>query len=65
MLLATSGIDAAFTTTGTSFDAPLDTLTDMVSGAGGRLAAGAVLDGSVPRFDVVQLNWCALLAQHA
>ena len=53
------GIDLAFATTDTTFDAPLDTVTDMVSGTGGQLAAalavGAALVGSVLRFNATQL----------
>ena len=58
-LLAAGGIDAALATTDTTFDAPLDTVTDMVSGTGGQLAAalavGAALVGSVLRFNAMQL----------
>ena len=54
-----AGPDAAFATTDTTFDAPLDTVTDMVSGTGGQLAAalavGAALVGSVLRFNAMQL----------
>ena len=39
LFLACLGIDLAFATTDTTFDAPLDTVTDMVSGTGGQLAA--------------------------
>ena len=53
------GVDVAFATTDTTFDAPLDTVTDMVSGTGGQLAAalavGAALVGSVLRFNAMQL----------
>ena len=35
VVLAAGGIDVAFATTDTTFDAPLDTVTDMVSGTGG------------------------------
>ena len=53
------GIDAAWATTDTTFDGPLDTVTDMVSGTGGQLAAalavGAALVGSVLRFNPMQL----------
>ena len=53
------GIDFASATTDTTFDAPLDTVTDMVSGTGGQLAAalavGAALVGSVLRFNAMQL----------
>ena len=54
-----AGPDAALATTDTTFDAPLDTVTDMVSGTGGQLAAalavGAALVGSVLRFNAMQL----------
>ena len=54
-----AGADAALATTDTTFDAPLDTVTDMVSGTGGQLAAalavGAALVGSVLRFNAMQL----------
>ena len=53
------GVDVALATTDTTFDAPLDTVTDMVSGTGGQLAAalavGAALVGSVLRFNAMQL----------
>ncbi len=53
------GAEAALATTDTTFDAPLDTVTDMVSGTGGQLAAalavGAALVGSVLRFNAMQL----------
>ena len=59
VFLACLGIDLAFATTDTTFDAPLDTVTDMVSGTGGQLAAalavGAALVGSVLRFNATQL----------
>ena len=59
MALAAGGIDLAVATTDTTFDAPLDTVTDMVSGTGGQLAAalavGAALVGSVLRFNAMQL----------
>ena len=59
LFLACLGIDLAFATTDTTFDAPLDTVTDMVSGTGGQLAAalavGAALVGSVLRFNAMQL----------
>ena len=58
-VLAAGGIDVALATTDTTFDAPLDTVTDMVSGTGGQLAAalavGAALVGSVLRFNAMQL----------
>ena len=54
-----AGADVALATTDTTFDAPLDTVTDMVSGTGGQLAAalavGAALVGSVLRFNAMQL----------
>ena len=54
-----AGSDPALATTDTTFDAPLDTVTDMVSGTGGQLAAalavGAALVGSVLRFNAMQL----------
>ena len=53
------GIDAAWATTDTTFAAPLDTVTDMVGGTGGQLAAvlavGAALVGSVLRFNATQI----------
>ena len=53
------GADAAFATTDDTFDAPLETVTDIVSGTGGQLAAalavGAALVGSVLRFNAMQL----------
>ena len=59
LFLVFLGIDLAFATTDTTFDAPLDTVTDMVSGTGGQLAAalavGAALVGSVLRFNATQL----------
>ena len=59
LFLVFLGIDLAFATTDTTFDAPLDTVTDMVSGTGGQLAAalavGAALVGSVLRFNAMQL----------
>ncbi|MCY4480023.1 MAG: hypothetical protein OXB97_09005 [Rhodospirillales bacterium] len=57
--LALPGIDAALATTDTTFTGPLDTVTGMVSGTGGQLAAalavGAALVGSVLRFNAMQL----------
>ena len=54
-----AGAAPALATTDTTFDAPLDTVTDMVSGTGGQLAAalavGAALVGSVLRFNAMQL----------
>ena len=53
------GIDAAFATTDTTFAAPLTTVTNMVGGTGGQLAAvlavGAALVGSVLRFNATQI----------
>ena len=53
------GIDAAWAASDTTFTGPLDTVTDMVSGTGGQLAAalavGAALVGSVLRFNAMQL----------
>ena len=49
----------AFATTDTMFAGPLGTVTDIVSGTGGQLAAalavGAALVGSVLRFNAAQL----------
>ena len=49
----------ALATTDTTFAAPLDTVTDMVGGTGGQLAAvlavGAALVGSVLRFNATQI----------
>ncbi len=54
-----AGVDAAWATTDTTFDGPLDTVTEMVEGTGGQLAAalavGAALVGSVLRFNAMQL----------
>ena len=53
------GSGAAWATTDTTFTAPLDTVTGIVSGTGGQLAAalavGAALVGSVLRFNAAQL----------
>ena len=53
------GIDAAMASSDTTFSGPLDTVTGMVSGTGGQLAAalavGAALVGSVLRFNAMQL----------
>ena len=53
------GMDPAWATTDTTFAAPLDTVTDMVGGTGGQLAAvlavGAALVGSVLRFNATQI----------
>lgn len=52
-------VEAAFATTDTTFAGPLGTVTDIVSGTGGQLAAalavGAALVGSVLRFNAAQL----------
>ena len=52
-------IEAAWATTDTTFAAPLTTVTDMVAGTGGQLAAvlavGAALGGSVLRFNATQI----------
>ena len=52
-------VDAAWATTDTTFSGPLGTVTDIVSGTGGQLAAalavGAALVGSVLRFNAGQL----------
>ncbi len=57
--LALLGIDPALATTDTTFTGPLDTVTGMVSGTGGQLAAalamGAALVGSVLHFNAMQL----------
>ena len=59
LALALLGIDAALASTDTTFTGPLDTVTGMVSGTGGQLAAalavGAALVGSVLRFNAMQL----------
>ena len=53
------GPDAALATSDTTFGGPLNTVTDIVSGTGGQLAAalavGAALVGSVLRFNAMQL----------
>ena len=53
------GLEPALATTDTTFAGPLSTVTDMVSGNGGQLAAalavGAALIGSVLRFNAIQL----------
>lgn len=53
------GTEAAWATTDTTFSDPLDTVTDMVGGTGGQLAAvlavGAALVGSVLRFNATQI----------
>ena len=60
VLIATYfGMDAAWASSDTTFSGPLDTVSDMVSGTGGQLAAalavGAALVGSVLRFNAMQL----------
>ncbi|MDE0524968.1 MAG: hypothetical protein OXH79_23785 [Boseongicola sp.] len=51
--------EIASASTDTTFDAPLDTVEDIVGGTGGQLAAalavGAALVGSVLRFNAMQL----------
>ena len=53
------GLDAAWAASDTTFAGPLGTVTGMVSGTGGQLAAalavGAALVGSVLRFNAAQL----------
>ena len=53
------GPDAALATSDTTFGDPLNTVTGIVSGTGGQLAAalavGAALVGSVLRFNAMQL----------
>ena len=52
-------VEAAWATTDTTFSGPLDTVSGIVSGTGGQLAAalavGAALVGSVMRFNAAQL----------
>ena len=52
-------VDPVWAASDTTFSGPLDTVTDMVSGTGGQLAAalavGAALVGSVLRFNATQL----------
>lgn len=59
LIWALWGSGAAWATTDTTFSAPLDTVTGIVSGTGGQLAAalavGAALVGSVLRFNAAQL----------
>ena len=54
-----AGPEAAQATTDTTFGAPLTTVTNIVGGTGGQLAAalavGAALIGSVLRFNALQL----------
>ena len=53
------GADPALASSDTTFQGPLDTVSDMVGGTGGQLAAalavGAALVGSVLRFNAGQL----------
>ena len=53
------GIDAALAASDTTFTGPLNTVTGIVTGTGGQLAAalavGAALVGSVLRFNATQL----------
>ena len=57
-VLSLFGVEA-WATTDTTFAAPLTTVTDMVGGTGGQLAAvlavGAALVGSVLRFNATQI----------
>jgi len=57
--LALLALEPALATTDTTFSGPLGTVTGMVSGTGGQLAAvlavGAALIGSVLRFNATQL----------
>jgi len=59
LALAVSGADPAWATSDTTFAGPLGTVTNIVSGTGGQLAAalavGAALVGSVLRFNAGQL----------
>ncbi len=59
MAAVLAGPEIALATTDTTFDAPLDTVQDIVGGSGGQLAAalavGAALVGSVLRFNAMQL----------
>ena len=59
LALAGLGIEGALASTDTTFDGPLDTVTGIVEGTGGQLAAalavGAALIGSVLRFNAMQL----------
>ena len=52
-------VESAWATTDTTFAGPLGTVTDIVSGTGGQLAAalavGAALVGSVLRFNAGQI----------
>ena len=59
LALIIAGMDPSLASTDTTFQGPLDTVTGMVSGTGGQLAAalavGAALVGSVLRFNAMQL----------
>ena len=59
LILALWRLEAAWATTDTTFSGPLGTVTGIVSGTGGQLAAalavGAALVGSVLRFNAAQL----------
>ena len=59
LLWALWGAGAVWATTDTTFSGPLDTVTGIVGGTGGQLAAalavGAALVGSVLRFNAAQL----------
>ena len=59
MVLLLVGATDAWATTDTTFAAPLSTVTGMVGGTGGQLAAvlavGAALVGSVLRFNATQI----------
>ncbi|MCY4488027.1 MAG: hypothetical protein OXF11_13075 [Deltaproteobacteria bacterium] len=59
LVWALCGMDAAWATTDTTFAGPLGTVTDIVGGTGGQLAAalavGAALVGSVLRFNAGQI----------
>ena len=54
-----AGMDTALASTDTTFSGPLDTVSGIVEGTGGQLAAalavGAALVGSVLRFNAMQL----------
>ena len=54
-----AGMDGALASTDTTFSGPLDTVSGIVEGTGGQLAAalavGAALVGSVLRFNAMQL----------
>ena len=54
-----AGMDGALASSDTTFDGPLGTVTGIVEGTGGQLAAalavGAALVGSVLRFNAMQL----------